>query len=117
MIKVAASSNDGKTVNEHFGKAEAFYVYKLVDNGLNFIEKREVESYCASASSKELLPEHEFNNDRFNKVYATLKDCQVVYTQQIGLTPLTNLKNKGIDIQICNCTIHSIGGCGGNCSH
>ena len=117
MIKIAISTSDGKTVDRHFGKADCFYIYKLADNGLEFLEKRDVESYCTPENAQRFAVDNSFNTDRFEKVFNVIKDCKVLYTQQIGDTPSGRLKEKGIEIQTCRCDIRSIAGCSGECSH
>ena len=41
--RIAVVSTDGKTVNDHFGKAERFLIYD-VDDKLTFVEKRRLKN-------------------------------------------------------------------------
>jgi predicted Fe-Mo cluster-binding NifX family protein len=117
MLKIAITSNDGEMVNEHFGRASTLYIYKLADEGLSFIEKRDVESYCSEENHEKSKEDHAFSADRFDKVYNAMEDCHVLYTHKIGDTPLEKLKQKGIEVQLCSCAIESIGKCSGKCNH
>jgi nitrogen fixation protein NifX len=46
-FKVAVASTDKKNVNEHFGKAKEFLIYKIEDNGTyRFLEIRENIPQC-----------------------------------------------------------------------
>ena len=40
-VKIAIASSDGLTVNEHFGRAHCFRIYRLNDAGYEFVELRE----------------------------------------------------------------------------
>lgn len=117
MIKVAISTSNGKTVDQHFGKATSFYVYKLTDGGLDFLEKRDVDSYCTPENAKKFEADHSFNTSRFDTVWEVIKDCQILYTQRVGDTPAEKLKQKGMEVQLCSCDIKSIGSCKGECAH
>ena len=37
-VKIAIASSDGLTVNEHFGRAHSFIIYRLHDAGYEFVE-------------------------------------------------------------------------------
>lgn len=114
-MKIAITSTDGKTVDQHFGKADSFYIYEKKDGKLNFIEKRNVVSYCGCVSVKQ--GDHEFDTDRFIRVFGTLQDCKKLYTTQIGDTPKAKLEANGIEIKLCSCEIDAIPVCSGNCKH
>ena len=114
-MKVAITSTNGITVDQHFGKANCFYVYEMVQGRLNFIEKRDVISYCGCVTER--TDSHEFEKDRFFRVFGTIQDCKKLYTKQIGDTPMEKLKANGIEVQLCSCEISSINGCSGNCKH
>lgn len=114
-MKVAITTTDGVNVNQHFGKAEVFHVYDLEKGNIKILEKRNIKSYC---DNKEETPlDHEFDKDRFDQVYETIKDCSILYTCKIGDTPLNKLTEKGMKVQLCNCRIIEIISCGGCCCH
>lgn len=113
-MKIAITSTDGKTVNQHFGKADKFFIYKMENCGLSFVEERTVNPYCKDG--EEQPKDHGFDENRFFDVFEAINDCETLYTNQIGDTPLSKLKGKGIEVQLCSCEISLIGGCGCNCS-
>ncbi len=111
-MKVAITTTDGVSVNEHFGKANQFYIYSIENNKVNFVEKRIVQAYCTPGNT-----DHDFNWDRFMAVYEEIKDCKVLYTKQIGDTPLDKFKNCGMLVKKCQCEISEIPVCSGKCKH
>lgn len=56
--RIAVVSTDGKTVNDHFGRAERFLIYDI-DDKLTFVEERPAETYSVGD------PEHPFDPERF----------------------------------------------------
>lgn len=114
-MKIAITTTDGKTVDQHFGKANSFHIYEMEHGKLTFVEKRFVQSYCSCVDNEPVKPEHEFSLDRFFLVYEQLKDCKKLYTKQVGDTPKEKLAKNGIDVQLCGCEIASIPTCSGKC--
>lgn len=47
-IRIAVASSDGKTVDEHFGQARSFRIYRLHDEGYELLEMRDNASGHAS---------------------------------------------------------------------
>ncbi len=87
-----------------------------MENGkLKMVDLREVESYCECVDDVPVDPNHKFSVDRFSMVKETIKDCEKLYTVQIGEKPLEHLKNAGIEVQLCSCKIDQIVGCKGEC--
>ena len=113
--RVAITTSNGEKVDQHFGKATSFSIYEMDANELKLIETREVESYCEQKNGEPIDPNHKFSDDRFSKVYEMIKDCSVLYTQQIGNKPGEVLNTKGIKVQSCSCNIQQIPTCKGNC--
>jgi nitrogen fixation protein NifX len=88
--RIAAVSTDGLNVDDHFGKAQRFLVYDL-DDRLTLVEERSTESLSVGD------PAHDFDEDKFNRILAILKDCSKVYVAQIGEMPAAKLKESGIE--------------------
>lgn len=74
-IKIAVASSDGVSVNEHFGRARSFSIYRLHDAGRELVETRENEPACA---------DHTHNDDALFKTAQALSDCRGVVAAQIG---------------------------------
>lgn len=101
-MKIAITSNNGKDIDAHFGKAERVVVYEVTDDHAQLVEIRNIVSYSESN------PSHSFNETKFNAVYETIADCKILYTQKIGETPANKLIDKGIIPKIVQGTIESI---------
>ncbi|BDZ71217.1 NifB/NifX family molybdenum-iron cluster-binding protein [Methanobacterium petrolearium] len=84
-VKVAVASNDGKYVNQHFGKADRFMIIELKDNGkYDFIEIRQTAPRCGG--SPELK----------EKTIDLISDCDVLLVSQIGEGARKKLLKKGV---------------------
>lgn len=114
-MRIVVTTTDGEKVDLHFGKATSFNIYDLEEGKLKMVDLREVESYCECENGEPVNPNHEFSKDRFTMVTEQIKDCKIFYTKQIGDKPKEQLKNIGIDVQLCGCDIDQIATCKGNC--
>jgi nitrogenase molybdenum-iron protein NifN len=91
----AVASKTNKYIDEHFGRADGFYIYKYDKSGIEFVEKRPIKKYCNGAEDC-----HEDN--RMKTIKSVLKDCDVIMVLRIGYQPLKELQNSGIRvIQTC----------------
>jgi MoaA/NifB/PqqE/SkfB family radical SAM enzyme len=94
----AVASKNGMLVDQHFGHASAFHIYRYENGKVEFIERREVSQYChgkgncgpgagsAPGGRGELL----------NSIIETITGCTGVIAVRIGDEPLRRLKEKGI---------------------
>jgi len=73
--RIAAASTDGKTINEHFGKAASFLIYEIGKEGYNLIEKRSVTP---------LNCENEHTEESLASNVEALKDCTAIVVEKIG---------------------------------
>lgn len=94
-MKVAFATTDGKSVNEHFGRAGMFVIYELNTSGYSLIENRRFSDGRDSAveATKGSGRAHEELLD--NKV-ARLSDCRIIYLTEIGGPSAARLARKGI---------------------
>ncbi|MCC8123093.1 MAG: dinitrogenase iron-molybdenum cofactor biosynthesis protein [Oscillospiraceae bacterium] len=75
-FRIAIASTDGKVVNQHFGRAERFYIVEVNDEtGWHFIETRKTQPVCNTRS-------HDDNQLRLTA--DLLADCDYVLVSQIG---------------------------------
>lgn len=86
-MKIAVASNNGKTVNLHFGDASHVLIFELSGNQVNFVELRE--------KPRKPLKDH---SDRWMQSLEIVSDCQVVLCSRIGPEPKEALQNKGIEV-------------------
>jgi nitrogen fixation protein NifX len=88
--RIAVVSTDGLHVNDHFGKANRFLIYKLVAP-MALVEERPAVPLSVDD------PNHAFDQDKFDRTVALLHDCTKVYVTRIGKTPAAKLKDAGIE--------------------
>ncbi|MFT8314073.1 MAG: NifB/NifX family molybdenum-iron cluster-binding protein [Clostridium sp.] len=88
--KIAVASSDGKDINQHFGSAEQFFVYKVEDNNnFKFVELRKAIDF------------HSKHEDHVSKLKNTIKGlsgCKFVLVTQIGDGALRILRSNGIEV-------------------
>lgn len=85
---IAVASSDGIVVNQHFGRADTFYIYEEKDGGITFLEKRNVNPVCESG-----------NHDD-EKLTANLKkftDCKYLLVSRIGNGAANKAESLGIE--------------------
>ena len=86
--KVAIASTDGETVNQHYGKAEKFYIYSIDDEeGYDLVEERSVKAVCQDGS-------HEIST--MEKSVLNFTDCRYVVVSRLGAPASAALRSAGI---------------------
>lgn len=90
MKKVAVASTNGELINEHFGRAEFFYIYNLYENGYEKEEIRDVIAACQHTRA------HSETN--FDKVISLLSDCDALLVQKIGESAAAYLVSKNVRV-------------------
>ncbi len=91
MVKLAVASTDGKVVNQHFGRAERFFILSGdEESGVwKFLEERKVTPVCKGG-------DHE-DADLLRNVNA-LSDCTYVLVSRVGQRAERELEKAGIQI-------------------
>ncbi len=74
MIPVAFASQDGLHVNQHFGWAKQFWLYKVGKEGAEFVKVIESGD------------EPEGEEEKLNYKIDTIKEASILYCSQIGPT-------------------------------
>ncbi|NLT15169.1 MAG: dinitrogenase iron-molybdenum cofactor biosynthesis protein [Clostridiales bacterium] len=88
--RIAAASTDGKVINDHFGRADVFYIVDISQDGTYmFIEKRDVGKLCVG---------HEHSDDAMTARIKALNDCCAVLVAMIGPTAKRALDIAGIAV-------------------
>lgn len=86
--KIAVGSSDGKTIDQHFGRSERFYIYEVSDGGeWTLLEVRD---------NKTTRAEGQHNTSELNRTVELLRDCSKVIVLQIGPGAQQSLKSLGI---------------------
>ncbi len=84
MLKIAVASNDGNSVDEHFGRARAFHIYEVEDDGTSrLVEQREIKPGAEGAHGSDAAVEQ-------------LSDVNAVLAAQIGPNAQGALTRRGI---------------------
>ena len=83
----AASSDDGYTVDVHFGRATDFYIYQFFDGEWIYVEKRSVQPVCQGGGH---------SHDEMEKTIELFQDCQYITASRIGAGAKSLMSQKGI---------------------
>ena len=86
-IKVALASSDGIHVNEHFGRARRFVIYRLRDGQWERLEDRENLPACSG---------QEHGDGLLEQTADLLSDCRGVVVDRIGATAVDVLVSRRI---------------------
>lgn len=89
--KIAIASTDGKVVNQHFGRAEEFYIVEAESDNMAFEyrEKRKVDSVCQGG---------DHDDNQLEIAVENLIDCHFVLVSRIGYRAQSVLEQKGIGV-------------------
>ena len=75
---IAVTSKTGTEIDQHFGHAEKFRIYKYRKGDPVQVSEVEVEKYCS------FDPDHPFRHRQFDGIAEALKDCKAVLTAMIA---------------------------------
>jgi len=85
--KIAFASSDGKLVNQQFGSAKKFLIFRIKNDSAEFLELRKNEiSYNG----------FEYLDESMNKSVELISDCKAIYVSRIGYGALKVLEDKKI---------------------
>jgi len=87
-FQVAIASNDGRTINECFGRARVFRVYAFNQEGFRLSEIRASPTPCQGGNHEDGV---------LAATVATLSDCQMVLAGRIGPEAVRLLREKGVE--------------------
>ena len=102
-MKIAVATTNGIEVNEHFGRADNFFIYVMTSEGPVKVEEVEVKPLSTGDRK------HPFEADRFRDIAEALKGCERVYVAKIGERPAEELEKIGIEPVVFQGSISSIG--------
>lgn len=89
MYRIAAASNGGKFVDQHFGQANQFFIYEVNDSSYKFIEVRSVKNISKNFNT---------DYDKFLSIVKYLSGCRIVLVSQIGQGAVNFLSKNGIQV-------------------
>ncbi len=74
-VRIAVASSDGIVVNQHFGKAELFYIYETDGENVAFSETRALKAVCEAGNH---------DDNRLLENLNQLRDCEYLLVSRIG---------------------------------
>lgn len=90
--KIAVASTDGKVVNQHFGKADYFYIVEVDDaKKYKLAEIRELSPVCQGGSH---------DDGAMHQNIHALADCRYVLVSNIGQKAENDLESHGISAYV-----------------
>ncbi|MBP5520725.1 MAG: dinitrogenase iron-molybdenum cofactor biosynthesis protein [Treponema sp.] len=86
--KVAVASTKGESVDQHYGRAEKFYIYTVDDEeGYDFLEERKVQPVCLGGKH---------NKSEMENSVSKISDCRYVVASRIGAGAISSIAALGI---------------------
>lgn len=89
---IAVASKTGTEIDQHFGHAEKFRIFKYRKGNPLQVSEVDVEKYCS------FDPDHPFRHRQFDGIAEALKDCKAVVTAMIGDLPKQELEKLGFKV-------------------
>jgi nitrogen fixation protein NifX len=83
-MKIAFTSSDGRTIDQHFGQASQFWIWEVGPEAASLI------------GAVGVLPSGTDEEDRISARAAAIAGCAVVFTQQIGGPAAAKLVSRRI---------------------
>jgi predicted Fe-Mo cluster-binding NifX family protein len=106
MIRIAAVSEDGVTLSQHFGRAPIYVVVRVEEGRVVSRETRDKLGHAQfAAEGHEAPPEadprgHGFDpvaQDRHARMVAVIGDCQVLLARGMGAGAFASMQHAGIE--------------------
>ena len=94
-MRIAFATTDGINVDEHFGRAGMFAIYRLTREGYSLVELRRF-SEGRDKAVEESRDMKEIHDDRVQSKVDRLSDCKIVYLTDIGGPSAARLIRKGM---------------------
>ncbi len=91
MVRIAAASTDGKLVNQHFGRADTFYI----------LDTDEETSEYGLAEIRTVVPvcdRGDHDGNRMRESASKFADCDIILVEKIGGRARNELENMGIEV-------------------
>lgn len=106
MIRIAAVSEDGVTISQHFGRAPFYVVVSVEGDKLVSRETRDKLGHAQSAAEAGEAPHeadprgHGFDpiaQDRHARMVTAIADCQVLLARGMGAGAFASMQQAGIE--------------------
>ena len=89
---IAVASKTGQEVDQHFGHAECFRIYKYRKGDPVQVDLKKVEKYCSFDA------DHPFRHAQLDGIVKALEGCRAVVTAMIGELPRQELEKHGFKV-------------------
>lgn len=89
---IAVTSKTGTEVDQHFGHAERFRIFKYHKSGPVQVSEVTVEKYCSFDLG------HPFRHAQLNGIVDALKGCKAIVTAMIGELPRQEMEKAGFKV-------------------
>ena len=89
---IAVASKTGREVDQHFGHAESFRIYKYRQGDPVQVDLKKVEKYCS------FDVDHPFRHAQLDGIAKALEGCRAVVTAMIGELPRQELEKRGFKV-------------------
>jgi predicted Fe-Mo cluster-binding NifX family protein len=102
-MKIAAISEDGTTISQHYGRAPLYVVITVEENKVVKKETRDKAGHHSfAAHHSDVKPGERHGYDagaqvRHANMVSTISDCQVILAGGMGWGAYDSLKNSGIE--------------------
>ncbi len=98
-MKIAAVSDDGETISQHFGRAQFYVVITVEDGRVTGREIRQKISHTHFAGEHHHRHGHGFDpaaQSRHARMVAAIADCDVLLARGMGAGAYESLRQAGI---------------------
>ena len=92
-MRIAVTTKSHNLINQHFGHARQFLIYKVTQEAVEFEGVRRADQYCVGSCDDD-------RESILDKSIEALKGVDAVLTARIGHYPREKLKECGIDVCI-----------------
>lgn len=90
--RIAVASTDGKVVNQHFGRADVFYIIEADMESRAQFELKEIRQAAAFCEGGE------HRDDRLDEAVKRIADCEYVLVSKIGYRAAVALETVGVKV-------------------
>ncbi|MDR1262320.1 MAG: hypothetical protein LBK46_02380, partial [Oscillospiraceae bacterium] len=84
----ALATSDGKIINQHFGRCQAWTIVEMSGGEPRFVERRDVDAPCGEGGH---------SDGGLDAAITLLSDCRAVLAARIGPGAEARLKARGLD--------------------
>lgn len=95
-MRVALATTRGTAVDEHFGRAGAFVIYDITEDGYTFVELRRVAEGDLDVAVVETRGMGRAHDAAVDDKIGKLDDCRIVYFTEIGGPSAAKLVRAGM---------------------